>query len=177
MKSIDQVDEAVVIVDADPAWPELFAAEAARVRPALPPSSRVEHVGSTAVAGMSGKPIVDLLVGAHDMTEAARIACALEPLGYEDFGEVFIRGRRYLRRRGPPHFNIAIAVDGGAFFKTQLAVRDYLRTHPDEAHAYAAAKRAAFARGARQFSTYSQAKQGALEALMAAALAWAASAQ
>jgi GrpB-like predicted nucleotidyltransferase (UPF0157 family) len=44
-------------------------------------------------------------------------------------------------------------------------LRDYLRAHPDEAAAYVRAKQAAYAGGARMFSTYSLAKGPFLEAL------------
>jgi GrpB-like predicted nucleotidyltransferase (UPF0157 family) len=93
--------------------------------------------------------------------------------GYEDFGEIFIPGRLYLRRRGPPHFNVAMAEEGGLFFRAQVAVRDYLRAHPDEVRAYAEEKRKAYDRGARLFSTYSQQKNAFVTSLVERALAWA----
>jgi GrpB-like predicted nucleotidyltransferase (UPF0157 family) len=168
------VDEPILVVEADPAWPALYAIEAARLRDALDAAAlTIEHVGSTAVPGLAGKPVVDLLIGVPRLDEAAGLAGRLVALGYEDFGEIFIPGRRYLRRRGPPDFNVAIAETGGSFHRSQLAVRDYLRAHPDEVRAYAAAKREAFARGARQFSTYTQDKHAFVAELVERALAWA----
>ncbi|GIK84809.1 MAG: hypothetical protein BroJett026_02900 [Betaproteobacteria bacterium] len=169
------IDETITLVESDPQWPALFAAESARVSAALADiATHIEHVGSTAVPGLAGKPIVDLLVGVRSLDEGRAGARRLAALGYEDFGEVFIPGRLYLRRRGPPHFNVAIAEDGGAFFASQLAVRDYLRSHPDEAKAYADEKRKVHAAGARLFSTYSQGKHAFVASLVERALAWAA---
>jgi GrpB-like predicted nucleotidyltransferase (UPF0157 family) len=168
-----EVDEPITITAYDPAWPALFAAERDRVERALGEIvTRVEHFGSTAVPGMAGKPIVDLLVGVRDLAEAAGRAAALEAIGYENFGEIFLPGRLYLRRRGPPHFNVAVTEDGGAFWDAQIVLRDFLRAHPDEAAAYAAMKRAAYAGGAHLFSTYSQAKGPFLAALKERAEAW-----
>jgi GrpB-like predicted nucleotidyltransferase (UPF0157 family) len=167
------IDEEITVGPYDPSWPALFAAEAPRVADALGDVvTRIEHFGSTAVPGMDGKPVVDLLVGVRDLQAAAAGVSPLEALGYENFGEIFIRGRLYLRRRGPPHFNVAVTEDGGAFWTDQLAVRDYLRAHPDEARAYAAHKHAVYEAGARLFSTYSQAKAPLLEALAVRARRW-----
>lgn len=168
------VDEPIILVEPDPRWPALYASEAERVRGALGDlATRIEHVGSTAVPGLVGKPIVDLLVGVRSLDEGRAVTPRLVALGYEDFGEIFIPGRLYLRRRGPPHFNVAIAEEGGTFFTAQLAVRDYLRAHPDEVKAYADEKRQAYAHGARLFSTYSRRKNEFVTALVARALAWA----
>ncbi|QRK11629.1 GrpB family protein [Archangium violaceum] len=173
MKTSD-IDEPITLVEPDPRWPEIYASEAERVRGALGDVvTRLEHVGSTAVPGLVGKPIVDLLVGVRSLDEGRVATPRLVALGYEDFGEVFIPDRLYLRRRGPPHFNVAIAEEGGAFFTSQLAVRDYLRAHPDEVKAYADEKRKAYAHGARLFSTYSQQKNAFVTSLVERALAWA----
>lgn len=167
------IDEPIVIVDYDPQWPLLFLGERERVSAALGAVVfAIEHFGSTAVPGMAGKPIVDLLVGVADLGVAAECVSALEDLGYENFGEIFVPGRLYLRRRGPPHFNVALTAAGGEFWNTQLAVRDYLRMHPEEAAAYAQEKRVAFAAGARLFSSFSQRKAPFLAALVERALRW-----
>jgi GrpB-like predicted nucleotidyltransferase (UPF0157 family) len=59
-------------------------------------ATRIEHVGSTAVPGLIGKPIVDLLVGVPSLEEGRAVTPWLVALGNEDFGEVFISGRLYL---------------------------------------------------------------------------------
>ena len=167
------IDEPIVIVPYDPSWPAQFDDECRRIAPALGDvATGVEHFGSTAVPGMAGKPIVDLLVGVDDLARASSRIAGLERLGYENFGEIFIAGRIYLRRRGACAFNIAMTLKGGAFWDSQLVLRDYLRGHPDEAAAYVSAKQAAYASGARMFSTYSQGKRTFLEALHERARSW-----
>ncbi|MDI3286363.1 GrpB family protein [Polyangium sp. 15x6] len=170
------VDEPISIVEYDARWPLEYAAESARVRAALGPLVlAIEPFGSSAVPGLVSKPIIDILVGVADLEEAKPHVAGLVALGYEDFGQIFIAERIYLRKRGtPPHFNVAVTEHGGPFWVANLAVRDYLRSHPAEVEAYARHKEEAVARGATMFSSYSQAKDAFVRGLRERALAWAA---
>ena len=149
-----EVDEPIQVVNYDPAWPWLFKSEADRLRKGLSAEIlAIEHFGSTSVSGMAGKPIVDLLVGAADMDQAYRVAEEVAGLGYENLGEVLVPGRIYLRHRGPPNFNVVIVVHQGDLWKYFTTVRDYLRCHPDEVHAYSSAKWDAINAGASKPSS------------------------
>ncbi|MDI1479031.1 GrpB family protein [Polyangium sp. y55x31] len=170
------VDEPISIVAYDPRWPLEYEAESARVRAALGPVVvAIEPFGSSAVPGLVSKPIIDILVGVADLQEAKAHVAGLVAIGYEDFGEIFVPGRIYLRKRGTaPHFNVAVTEYGKPFWETNLAVRDYLRAHPAEVLAYARHKQEAVAQGATMFSSYSQAKDAFVRGLRERALAWAA---
>src|SRR2546422_4792510 len=63
------LDEPVSLAPPDPRWAQQAAEEAARLRAALPEAS-VEHVGSTAVPGLLAKPVIDLLVGLPELSDA-----------------------------------------------------------------------------------------------------------
>jgi GrpB-like predicted nucleotidyltransferase (UPF0157 family) len=53
--------EPLEIVDADPAWTTQFDALADRIHRALADHALcVEHVGSTSVAGLAAKPVIDI---------------------------------------------------------------------------------------------------------------------
>jgi len=171
------IDEPITITEYDPAWPRYFEEERARVAAALGASVQsIEHCGSTAVPGLAGKPIVDLLVGVRDLGETKRRILSLLSLGYEDSGETMLPGRVYLKKRGDPPpfnaFNAAVTAVGSPFWRVSLAVRDYLRAHPEEAAAYAAEKRRVLASGAALFSTYSREKESFVSALRDRAMAW-----
>jgi len=57
------IDEPTTIREYDPSWPVLFTLESKRVKSVLGNIiTRIEHFGGTAVPGMAGKPIVDLLL-------------------------------------------------------------------------------------------------------------------
>lgn len=80
--------EEVAIVPYNAGWPEIFERERMHLRSCLPLTlvRRIEHFGSTAIPGMSAKPIVDMLVEVTSLQETQRrIAPILEAQGYDYF--------------------------------------------------------------------------------------------
>ncbi len=75
----------VEIVDYDPRWPLLFDEEARRLRAVLDRSLIVglEHFGSTAISGLSAKPIIDILIAVRSLATAQ--ASFVEALGKLDY--------------------------------------------------------------------------------------------
>ena len=161
--------ERIEIVDYDPAWPEVFAAEAARLRPFFPPGCirRLEHIGSTAVPGLAAKPVVDILVGVDDV-ELVReqVAPRMEAAGYDyfwrptsgdDTGPFYpwFIGRDAAGRR-VSHIHVAPLDMTGQW--ERVAFRDHLRAHPDVAAEYAALKRELASRLGDDREAYTEAK-------------------
>ena len=139
--------EIIEIVDYQPGWPGRYGGERDRVRIALATANlRFEHIGSTAVPGLAGRPIVDLMLGAPAATWAARdeLGARIVALGYQALGEAGLPGRLAFRRRTPLRaFDLALVEADGPLWRDMLALRDYLRANPDEAAAYASARRSA----------------------------------
>jgi GrpB-like predicted nucleotidyltransferase (UPF0157 family) len=160
------LDEPVEIVDYNPHYEGRYRAERDRLRIGLATATlKFEHIGSTAVPGLAGKPIVDLMLGAPPAAWAGleELRGRVVALGYEDLGEAGVPGRIYFRKRTKLRaFNVALVEEGGAHWRDNVALRDYLRSHPEEAAKYAEAKRAAVAGGARMLVAYSEAKEGVL---------------
>jgi GrpB-like predicted nucleotidyltransferase (UPF0157 family) len=51
------------VIDYDPVWPELFVALGRDLRAGLGSVAlRIDHIGSTAVAGLAAKPIIDVQI-------------------------------------------------------------------------------------------------------------------
>ncbi len=167
------LDEPVEIADFDPRRARAYRGERDRLRLAMGLTHlKYEHIGSTAVPGLAGKPIVDIMAGAPPAVWAARdeLRPRLVALGYEDLGEAGVPGRLYFTRRTPLRaFNVHLVEHDGPHWKANLAFRDFLRAHPDEAAAYARAKREAVAAGANTLVAYSAAKAAALDAILAKA--------
>ena len=66
------LDEPVEIVDYNPIYEGRYRAERDRLRLGLATASlKFEHIGSTAVPGLAGKPVVDLMLGAPPTAWAA----------------------------------------------------------------------------------------------------------
>ena len=160
------LDEAISLVPSDSAWPDLAAEESARVRAALVDAD-IEHIGSTAVPGLDGKAVIDLLIGVRELTPSLRIP------DYEAFGEAGVPGRLYFRKRGPVSFNAQVVERGGPLWRDALVLRDYLRAHPEERGRYASGKREAIASGATTLLRYSDAKAALVEGLLERARRWA----
>ncbi len=166
-----ELDEPIHLCDYNELWPDLFASEALRIAAALPGDVAMEHIGSTAVPGLSAKPIIDLMLGVGPGCDVLRVRTQLVMLGYEDLGEAGVTGRLYFRRRGKSAFNIALVERGSAIWRTNLFFRDYLRTNSVAAQEYAAAKRSALESGISSLLAYSEYKSPVVDRLLKQALA------
>ncbi len=80
--------EKITIEPYDPIWPFMFKDEKEYLLPNLPNDiiKRIEHFGSTAVPGLSAKPIIDMLVEVASLEETKeKIVPFLESQGYDYF--------------------------------------------------------------------------------------------
>ncbi|MFT4036994.1 MAG: GrpB family protein [Thermomicrobiales bacterium] len=127
------------------AWAAAFAQEAALLLKVLGPAALgVEHVGSTAVPGLTAKPILDLLVGVERVAVSETLTPALLGAGYEHRPSGDTSERRYYVK-GTREWRLAhlslIAVDSEGY-REQIAFRDMLRGDSLLVEQYAALKRA-----------------------------------
>jgi GrpB-like predicted nucleotidyltransferase (UPF0157 family) len=159
------------LVPYDPAWPARFAAEAERVGEALGKHAiAIEHVGSTAVPGLGGKPVLDLAVAVEG--EAAADACVLplEALGYQyrgPYGED-PRRRYYVRDDEAKRVaQIHLYILPAPAWHEHLAFRDALRADPALAAAYLAEKWRVAAEVGWDKSAYSVSKGAFVERVLA----------
>jgi GrpB-like predicted nucleotidyltransferase (UPF0157 family) len=166
----------VQVVPYDGRWAESYQAEAAAIRAALGNYvSGIEHFGSTAVSGLIAKPIVDILVGAQPGSEPRAAIDGLAGLGYEYLGEDGRRpGRHFWRKRGLCNFNVSAVPYLGVLWESNLAVRDFLRTHPEWVERYGRVKLDGAAVAGTSMLGYQDHKREFVDELRAAALAWAA---
>ncbi len=172
----DRIDPAVRIVDYDPAWPELAAAELGRVGAALGELAiRLEHVGSTAVPGLAAKPILDLQLSVPAVEQRERYVEPLERLGY-----LFVPAPEspdYHLFAKPPErpraYHLHVCEAGSEHERRHVALRDYLRAHSAEAGRYEDLKRGLVARHPEDRLAYIDGKDDFVAALEARALEWA----
>src|SRR5205085_6538062 len=111
--------------------------------------------GSTAVAGLEAKDVIDIQITVADLDRTGPLSSALEAIGYvkrEDVVEDHLPPGRAmppieLRKRyfgGPPAgrpIHVHVREDGRFNQGYALLFRDYLRTHPPVLAAYAEIKR------------------------------------
>ena len=83
------------IVSYDPKWKDKFAEEAKVLNSIFGMSAiKIEHVGSTAVPGLSGKPIIDVLILVEDVAIADALNQKMESAGFKALGEYVMPGVR-----------------------------------------------------------------------------------
>ncbi len=135
-------NEAVVIESYNSDWPRFFEEEKKRLEAVFSGCLvSIEHIGSTAVAGLDAKPIIDIMLGVESFSVIEERLSALGDLAYvympqyEDemperrFFYKEIEGKR-------SHHLHAVEIDSD-FWKRHLLFRDYLRTHPEALLEYA----------------------------------------
>ena len=168
----DVESPAIVVVDYDPAWPERFLREAAKIRAALGKAAlAIEHIGSTSVPGLSAKPIVDILLVVEDSSNEASYVPALEGAGYvlrvreRDFHE-----HRMLRTAaGDVH--VHVFSPGSPEIDRYLLLRDHLRRDEEDRAIYARTKRDLASRDWPSMQHYAEAKTEVIEGIIARAAA------
>ena len=163
----------VEIVDYDPRWPILFDEEAERLRATLDPSLIVglEHFGSTAIPGLSAKPIIDILIAVRSLADAqANFVEPLRNLDYVYWAENPRKDRLFFVKGMPPFgsrrsHHVHVTEPHGEMWQ-RLAFRDYLRAHPEEAAIYEQLKRRLATEHKRDREAYTDAKSAYVESVM-----------
>lgn len=124
-------------------WPEKFQAEADALRRVLGDEVlSIHHFGSTAIPGISAKPIIDILVIVRNINMIDEMTPQLEAIGYHAVGEYGIPGRRFFFKGSDEvrSHHLHIYETGNPHIMRHLAFRDYMRTHPIPAQNYARLK-------------------------------------
>ena len=148
-------------------WHRLYAEEEARLRAAV--GGRVvafEHVGSTAVCGISAKPIIDIAAAVLDAAEAERCVGPLQAIGYEYRGDGGIAGRFYFVKGEQRTHHLHMSELGSDIWRNHLAFRDYLRQHPTAADEYERLKRDLASKYRNDRGAYTEGKAAFIEAIL-----------
>jgi GrpB-like predicted nucleotidyltransferase (UPF0157 family) len=161
--------KAVRVVDYDPSWPDQFRLLRDRVWPAVCDFAvTIEHVGSTSVEGLAAKPVIDLDVVIPSRENLPLAVTRLDALGYERLGNLGIVDREAFRASpdDPPH-NLYVCPRESISLRNHLALRDHLRSHPQDAAAYAALKRQLAEQFRSDVDSYAEAKTDFILAILA----------
>jgi GrpB-like predicted nucleotidyltransferase (UPF0157 family) len=177
-----------VVVPYDPAWQRRGAVLAAELYAALAPIAvRVEHIGSTAIAGMAAKPVFDLQVSVTDLDAA--VAAFDGPLAAFGLARTpYEQDHVPAGRSDPPHLwakrlwsrpdpggeriNLHCRVVGSPNERLALLFRDWLRAHPQAIAAYARFKEV-LAATVSDIGTYSDVKDPVVDLVITVAEEWA----
>ncbi len=180
----------VEIVPYQEGWGQEFAAIGQALREGLGDLAlRIDHIGSTSVPGLAAKDIIDIQITVASLHPVEPLDEALATIGFTRRLDVTGDHRppgdttspdsdwsKYLGKPPEGHrlTNVHVRVAGAANQRYALLFRDYLRTHPGSAAAYAETKRrlAHYLPDNRQ--AYVTIKDPVCDLIIAAAEAWAA---
>jgi len=158
----------ITIEDYDPLSPEKFETLRRRIAPVLNELvAAIEHIGSTAVPGLAAKPIIDIDILLRSAADFPLVRARLASMGYEHQGDLGVAGREAFRT--PPSqtaHHLYVCSPGSREYGRHIAFRDYLRTHPEDASAYATLKRKLAAKSANDREAYTQAKTKFVEDIL-----------
>ncbi len=164
----------IEVVPYDPFWKTLFKQESSRIQKVICEGLvAVHHIGSTSVPGLSAKPIIDITPEVLDLKILDRFDQAMKGLGYRVMGEYGIPGRRfYLKGFVARTHHVHAFESASEGLIRHLAVRDYLRSHPEEAAAYSKLKTNLAAQFPHDNDGYCNGKHEFFKLLELRALCW-----
>ena len=123
----------------DPHWVTQFETEKGALETILGNHTlAIEHIGSTAVPNLAGKPTIDILAIIENIGEADGYQEQLEPLGYKFLGQYVSSGSRlYVKEKDNLRLvNLHFFKQGHPHIAEMLRLRDYFRAHPKVVEEY-----------------------------------------
>ena len=150
------------MVDYDPAWPAIFEELSAKVWGVLDDLAlAIEHIGSTSVPGLAAKPIIDMSVVLQSAEQVPLAIERLATLGYAHRGNLGVEGREaFWSPEELPAHHLYVCPKGSLGLINPLALRDYLRVHPDAANAYGSLKKSLASKFSDDIDAYLDGKTG-----------------
>ena len=116
---------------------EIFEKEKEKISKVLN-NCEIHHVGSTAVPGLGGKGIIDIMIALENWKAEREVIKKLKNTGFKhvhprEQGRLFLSKHR---KPIPDNVHIHIVIKGSKLYKELLAYRDYLRINKKEAKKY-----------------------------------------
>ena len=164
----------IELVAYDAAWPARFEEECVQLRRVLAPwlAGPIEHIGSTAIAGLAAKPVIDIIAGVDSLEGSRPAIAAATGLGYCYFP--YQSELKHWFCKPSPAFrthHLHLVPVGSPQWIRPIAFRDYLRAHPNVAAEYEVLKRQLAAEFRLDREAYTQAKTPFINAVTDRALA------
>jgi GrpB-like predicted nucleotidyltransferase (UPF0157 family) len=165
----------IVVVPYEAAWAERYREEEALIRGVFGEELlAIHHIGSTAIAGMSAKPIIDIMPVVRKIERVDAFDAVMLEIGYRARGELGIAGRRHFVKGGDAsrtHHVHAYEPENPEVTR-HLHFRDYLSAHEDEAREYARLKIELAGRYRDDIDGYMKGKDGFIQGILEKAREW-----
>ncbi|MFN7780232.1 MAG: GrpB family protein [Betaproteobacteria bacterium] len=154
-----------------PEWPGQFESEARVLRSVLAPwlIGDIEHIGSTAVAGLSAKPVIDIMASIRSLQEARSAIDALARLNYVHFP--YKQDEMHWLCKPSPSLrthHLHLVPAGSDLWHSRLAFRDALRRQPTLAAEYTQLKAKLAAAHPYDREAYTEGKSAFIQGVLTA---------
>lgn len=135
---------------------------------------KVEHVGSTSIQGMKAKPLIDILVVVEKLQPFEKEKELMAEAGYEWQYYPDPKGLSFSKfgTDGEKLEGIHICEESSLWVRKFIAIRDYLRNHPEKAREYSELKQKIIKLHPDDYPAYRNAKAPFLEKLKQEAYLW-----
>jgi len=124
-------------------WQKRFETEAEILRPIFSNKAiSIEHVGSTAVPGLAGKPTIDILITVEKIEIADELSKNIEDVGYKSLGDYINKGSRlFVKEEHDTRLvNLHVFEAQHSHVKSMIILRDYFRSHAEAVEEYSKLK-------------------------------------
>lgn len=147
-----------------------FAVVKRRLLELLGDDAVIEHVGSTAVPGLVGKNIIDVLIGVRASSDVVMVSQRLVQAGWFvgqkcDVDYCFLASRQEETVAGDVHLHLALV--GGQRYRQFVEIRDFLRHNPGWRRRYNQVKCQLVRELRADRATYKQLKSQFVEQILA----------
>ncbi len=100
----------------------------------------IHHIGSTAIPGLTAKPVIDILLVVRELADFVDCIAPLQMLSYAFIDYPQNVDRKFFRKGQPRTHHVHIVAHDNAELRDHLIFRDALRANPNLRDEYAALK-------------------------------------
>lgn len=137
---VSRIPRPITIVQYNPNWPDLYQKEKCRILKVIGEMVLdIEHIGSTAIPGISAKPIIDIMAGLRGPADAEVCIPRLGALGYDNLTPEPEEEDWYYCLGKSSHdigYHLHLVKSGSWFQERHILFRDYLRSNQEDARQY-----------------------------------------
>ena len=134
----------VIVMPYDESWEDAFEQIKNEIEAAIGDIILgIEHIGSTAVKGLSAKPCIDIDVIIKDYSVFDEIVNKLGTIGYIHEGNLGIKDREAFKYTDKPHLmmhHLYVCPQYSEELHRHIIFRDFLRSNPEAVKEYSSVK-------------------------------------
>ena len=163
-----------VVMDYDTKWVKTFLKEKEVLEKIYTNALSIEHIGSTSVIGMAGKPLIDILIIVENLLEVSKNIDQMIDSNFVHYGNLLNKdGELFVKEvNGEKLVNVHIYHKDNPHVEEMLLVRNYLQNHTEEVKNYSNLKKELKQKYSDNYPMYRKLKNEYMEKLKERAGKW-----